>query len=203
MHNYLLEKNYVPFNNSYLDSTESKGMRDALTKYRLLGAKACSINPDKKYSNIYIEDGFHDEEGFYNGIIVVDNKVVCEITNSHYKLKIDSLSYTKVEDGNFVLYTKKVAMEDFKEKYLNEYFRYELVIQDKADDLQKCLAVDRYTPKPFIYAQSYYFADKKANSFGTVKIDYEDIKDGIEGIPYLRKEKEKEFMDCIKSLNIQ
>jgi len=29
-----------------------------------LGAKANDINPDKKYSHMYIEDGFHDEEGF-------------------------------------------------------------------------------------------------------------------------------------------
>ena len=68
INNDLLKKNVVPFNNSYLDSIEYKGTIEALTKYRLLGAKSCNISSDKKFSNIYIEDGFHDEEGFYNGI---------------------------------------------------------------------------------------------------------------------------------------
>ncbi|WP_299179039.1 hypothetical protein [uncultured Chryseobacterium sp.] len=200
MNDYLLNNNYVSFGD--LDSIELKGMKTALSKYRLLGAKSCNINPDKKYSHIYIEDGFHDEEGFYNGIIVVNNKDVCEITDSHYKLRADSLSYTKIKDGNFVLYSKKVSMEDFKKKYLNEYFRYELVVQNKASDLKKCLAIDEYTPKPSIYVQNYYFADKKVNNYGTVKIKYEEIKDGIEGIPYLKEDKKKEFIDCIGRLNI-
>lgn len=194
MNDYLLNNNYVSFGN--LDSNELKGMKTALSKYRLLGAKSCNINPDKKYSHIYIEDGFHDEEGFYNGIIVVNNKNICEITNNHYKLKNDSLSYTKIKDDNVVLYSKKVSMEDFKKKYLNEYFRYELVVQNKASDLNKCLAIDEYTPKPSIYVQNYYFADKKINNYGTVRIKYEEIKDGIEGIPYFKEEKKKEFINA-------
>lgn len=201
MNDNLLRKNLIPFNNSYLDSSESKGMKDALLKYRLLGAKSCNINSDKKYSNIYIEDGFHNEEGFYNGIIVVNNKDVCEITDSQYKLEIDSLFYTKVKDGNFVFYTKKLSMEDFKNKYANEYFRYELVTQSKVNAFEKCLAVDQYTPKSIVNARNYYFAGKGIKTYN-LPIKYSDIKNGIEGLPYFKEDKKKEFTECINKLNI-
>lgn len=200
MNDDLLKKNLTPFNNSYLDSLESKGMKDALLKYRLLGAKSCNINSDKNYSNIYIEDGFHDEDGFYNGIIVVNNKDVCEITDSHYKLEIDSLFY-KVKDGNFVFYTKKLSMEDFKNKYPDEYFRYELVTQGKVNDFEKCLAIDEYTPKSIVYARNYYFAGKEIKTYN-LPIKYSDIKNGIEGLPYFNENKKKEFIECINKLNI-
>lgn len=202
MNDFLVKNNYVPFNNSSLDSVESKGMKDALTKYRLEGAQSCNINSGKKYSHIYIEDGFNDQHGYYDGIIIMNNKNACEITTNPYKLKIDSLSYTKVNDGNFVLYTKKISMEDFKKKYLDEYFRYEVVIKNKANDLKKCLAIDKYTPKSIVYADSYYFTDKKINQYGTVRIKYTEIKDGIEGIPDLTEEKKKSFIECVNNLNI-
>ncbi|MFN1217153.1 hypothetical protein ACKW6Q_09220 [Chryseobacterium kwangjuense] len=202
MNDYLVKNNYVPFSNSSLDSVESKGMKDALTKYRLLGAQSCHINSGKKYFQIYIEDGFNDQYGYYNGIIIMNNKQVCEITTSPYKLNLDSLSYTKVNDGNFVLYTKKVSMDNFKKKYLDEYLRYEIVIQNKTNDLKKCLALDEYTPKSVIYTKSYYFVDKKINNYGIVRIKYNDIKDGIEGIPYFTEEKKKSFIKCINNLNI-
>ncbi|MGG5207299.1 hypothetical protein ACQWU4_00015 [Chryseobacterium sp. MIQD13] len=197
----LMNMNEYLLNN--LDSNETKGIEDAIAKYRLLGAKSCKINPEKKYSSVYIEDGFHDEEGFYNGIIILDNKDVCEITNSPYKLNIDSLSYAKVKDGNFVLYTKAISMEDFKKNYANEYFRYEIVIQNKVNELNKCLAIDQYTPKPFIYAKSYYFINKKINNYGVIRIKYSEIKNGINGeIPYLKPDKEKAFLECINNLKI-
>ncbi|MGU3377176.1 hypothetical protein [Chryseobacterium sp. M5A1_1a] len=202
MNNDLLKKNLVPFNNSYLDSTESKGMKDALSKYRLLGMKSCNINPEKKYSNIYIEDGFHDEEGFYNGIIIVDNKDICEVTTSHYKLHVDSLSYTKVKEKNeIVFYSKKLSIEDFRDKYLDEYFRYKLVIQGKMNAFEKCLAIDKYTPKSIIYARNYYFDGKEIKTYN-VPIKYSDIKNGIEGLPYFKEDKKKKFTECINNLNI-
>lgn len=37
-----------------LDSNETKGIKDAIVKYRLLGAKSCKINPEKGYSSVYI-----------------------------------------------------------------------------------------------------------------------------------------------------
>lgn len=202
MNDYLVNNNLVPFNTSSLDSVESKGMKEALSKYRLLGAQSCHINLGKKYSNIYIEDGFNDQHGYYNGIIIMDNKEVCEITTSPYKLNVDSLSYTKINDGNFVLYTKRVSMEDFKKKYQNEYFRYELVIQNKTNDLKKCLAIDEYTPKSIIHAKNYYFTDKKINSYGIVRIEYSEVKNGIEGIPDFTEDKKKHFIECINKLNI-
>lgn len=197
----LLAKNEFYYDPINFDSIEIAGVKSNLTKYRLLGAKSCNISSDKKYSNIYIEDGFHDEEGFYNGIIVVDNKDVCEITESHYKLKIDSLSYTKVHDGNFVFYTKKLSIEDFKNKYIDEYFRYEMVTQDKVEAFEKCLAIDQYTPKSVVYARNYYFAGKGIKIYN-LPIKYNDIKNGIEGLPYFMEDKKKEFTECLNKLNI-
>ncbi|MCY0979409.1 hypothetical protein PGH12_04715 [Chryseobacterium wangxinyae] len=206
MNEYLLKDNYIYYDIEHIDSTLIEGVKSNLLTYRLLGAKSCHIIPDKKYSHIYIEDGFHDEEGFYNGIIVLDNHDVCEITTSPYKLHLDSLSYTKVKvkakENDFIFYTKKISMEDFKEKYQNEYFRYELVIHNKVSDLKKCLEIDKNTPKPKIYAKSYYFTNKKINSYGIVRVKYNDIKNGIEGLPNFNEEKKKEFMDCINNLGI-
>lgn len=199
MNEYLLNNNYISFGD--LDSNELKGMKDALTANRLFGANACHINPDKKYAHIYIEDGFNDEDADYDGIIIIDNKAVCAVTTNPNKLKIDSLSYTKIMDKHN-LYAKIVSMEDFKKKYINEYFRYELVIQNKVRDLKKCLEIDEYTPKPRIYARSYNFTNKKVNIYGIVRINYNDIKDGIEGLPNFNEEKKKEFMDCINNLGI-
>ncbi|CAM3178625.1 hypothetical protein DRF59_12930 [Chryseobacterium flavum] len=200
MNEYLLNNNFISF--GQLDSIESKGMKEALTRHRLLGAQSCNIIPNKKYSHIYIEDGFNDQYGYYNGILVMDNKDVCEITTSSYKLNVDSLSYTKIKDGNFILYTKKTSIEDFKMKYPDEYFRYEIVVQDKVNDLKKCLASDPYTPKPRIHVRSYYFADKKLKNYELIQMKYTDIKDGVIGIPYFKEEKKKEFIDCINNLNI-
>lgn len=202
MNDFLLKNNDVYYDITYKDSTTINGIKKTLTKYRLSGAQSCNMNSDKKYSQIYIEDGFHDVDGFYNAFIIIENNDVCEITNSDYKLAIDSLSYTKVKDDDFVFYIKKISMKDFKKKYLDEYFRYQLVVQNKVNDLKKCLAIDQYTPKPYVYAHNYYFADKKINSYGTIKIKYNEIKDGIEGIPYLTEDKKKEFMDCVRNLNI-
>lgn len=207
MNEYLLKNNYIYYDTTYMDSTLIKKVKSNFLVYRLLGAKSCNINPDKKYSQIYIEDGFHDEEGFYNGIIILDNKDVCEITTSHYKLNVDSLSYNKekvkTKESDFIFYTKRISMEDLKRKYLDEYFRYELVIQNKTNDLKKCLAIDPYTPKSPVYVKSYYFRNKKINNYGNVGIKYTDIKDGINGeIPYLKKDKEKAFLECINNLKI-
>jgi hypothetical protein len=92
---------------TYRDSTEIKMLTEGYQIFRLLGAKINDINPDKKYSHMYIEDGFHDEEGFYNGIFIVNNKNIFEVTTSPYKLRYDSLSYTKVKEKNkIVFYTK-------------------------------------------------------------------------------------------------
>jgi len=41
-------------------------------------------------------------------------------------------------------------MEDFKKNYTDEYFRYEIVIQNKVNELNKCLTIDQYTPKAII-----------------------------------------------------
>ncbi len=174
--------------------------------FRLLGAKFCDINPDKKYWKIYIEDGFDDEEGFYNGLIIVDDKNICEITTSPYKLRQDSLSYTKVKEkdityGEITFYTKKLSMEDFKTKYANEYFRYALVTQSKVNAFEKCLAVDQYTPKSIVNARNYYFAGKGIKTYN-LPIKYDDIKNGIEGLPYFKEDKKKEFTECINKLNI-
>ncbi|WP_326983921.1 hypothetical protein VUJ46_05105 [Chryseobacterium sp. MYb264] len=200
MNDYLLKNNKVDFGS--LEPIELKGMKDALTKYRLLAAQSCHINFNKKYSQIYIEDGFQDQDAVYNGIIIIDNKDVCEMTTSNYKLKIDSLSYNKIEDGNFVLFTKEISMETFKKKNLNEYFRYELVIQNKTDSLKECLLIDEYTPKPIISTNSYYFLNGKVNSYETIKINYIDIRNGIEGIPYFKEAKKQEFTKCINKLDI-
>lgn len=202
MNEYLLNNNQVNFGS--LDSTELKGMKNALTKYRLLAAQSCNINSNKKYSQIYIEDGFQDEEGFYEGIIITNNNDVCKMTNNLHKLKTDSLSYTKTEEGNFVLFTKKISIENLKKQSLDEYYRYQLVIQNKVNNLKKCLITDEYIPKPSIYAKNYYFSSGKIHSYGTIRIKYSEIKDGINGeIPYLKKDKEKAFLECINSLNIK
>ncbi|MCB4234733.1 hypothetical protein LDL59_05395 [Kaistella anthropi] len=107
--NLLKDKNFF----TYRDSATIKTLTEGYKIFRLLGAKSCDVNPDKKYSQIYIEDGFHDEEGFYNGLIIVDNKNICEITTSPYKLRKDSLSYTKVKEidityGEIIFHTKKI-----------------------------------------------------------------------------------------------
>ena len=198
----LLNNDNVPFSNSDLSHQENEGMKDALAKFRLLGAESCNINSKKKYSHIYIEDGFHNEKGFYNGIIIIDNKDVCEITTSPYKLKIDSLSYTKVKNDNLIFYTKRISMVDFKKNNLNEYYRYKLAIENKVGALNKCLAIDEYTPKPIVFTKSYYITGKKINNYGAIKINYNDIKDGVEDIPFLKKENQKKFMDCIGNLDI-
>lgn len=186
----------------YRDSATIKILTEGYTIFRLLGTKSCNIHPDKKYSNIYIEDGFHDEEGFYNGIVIIDNKNICEITTSPYKLRQDSLFYTKVKEKNeIVFYTKKLSMEDFKNKYPDEYFRYELVSQDKVNDFEKCLAIDEYTPKSIVYTRNYYFAGKGIKTYN-LPIKYSDIKNGIEGLPYFKEDKKKKFTECINNLNI-
>ncbi|WP_288448393.1 hypothetical protein [uncultured Chryseobacterium sp.] len=200
LNDYLLNNNYVPFGD--VDSTELKGIKSAISKYRLLGTKSCNINPDKKYSHIYIEDGFNDEEGFYNGIFIIDNKNIFEVTNSPYKLRQDSLSYTKVKEKNkFVFFTKKLSIDDFRNNYVDEYFRYELVIQDKVDSFKRCLAIDQYTPKSIIYARSYYFGGEGVRVYN-LPVKYSNIKNGIEGLPYFKEDKKKEFIKCINQLNI-
>lgn len=202
MNDNLLKNNFVYYDITYKDSVTIKGIKNILSIYRLSGTQSCGINSSKKYSNIYIEDGFHDEEGFYNGIIIVDNKDICEVTTSHYKLQVDSLSYTKVKEKNeIVFYSKKLSIEDFRNKYLDEYFRYELVHQNKMDAFEKCLAIDKYTPKSVIYARSYYFDGKEIKTY-KVPIKYNDIKNGIEGLPYFNEDKKKEFKECINNLNI-
>ncbi|MPS73187.1 MAG: hypothetical protein E2590_08560 [Chryseobacterium sp.] len=206
MNDELLKKsNLFPYSMSS-DSAMIKMLTKGYSIYRLSGARYCNINPDKKYSNIYIEDGFHDEEGFYNGIVIVDNKAVCEITTSPYKLRIDSLSYTKVKEkdttyGEIIFYIKKLSMEAFKNKYANEYFRYELVTQDKVNAFEKCLAIDEYTPKSIVNARNYYFAGKEIKTYN-LPIKYNDIKNGIEGLPYFKEDKKKEFTECINKLGI-
>lgn len=200
--NLLKDKNSF----TYRDSATIKIITEGYKVFRLLGVRSCDMNPDKKYSQIYIEDGFHDEEGFYNGIIIIDNKNVCEVTTSPYKLHRDSLSYTKFKErdisyGEIVFYTKKLSMEDFKKKYFNEYFRYELVTQDKVNAFEKCLAIDQYTPKSIVYARNYYFAGKGIKTYN-LPIKYNDIKNGIEGLPYFKEDKKKEFTECINELNI-
>lgn len=200
MNEDLLKNNYIYYDIKNKDSTTIDGIKRTLSEYRLSGLKSCGINPNKKFSNIYIEDGFNDEEGFYNGIIIVDNKYACEVTTSHYKLNVDSLSYTKIEEGNFVFYSKKISIEELKNKYLNEFFRYQLVINDKVNGLDKCLSVDDYIPKPSIYSKSYYFNGKEIKNYQAIKINYNDIKNGIEGIPYLKDDKKEEFLECVKNL---
>lgn len=197
----LKNKNLFPYSKSQ-DSVMIKMLTKGYTTYRLSGVQSCDINPDKKYSNIYIEDGFDDEEGFYNGIIILGTNNICEITTSPYKLRQDSLSYTKVKEKNeIVFYTKKLSMEDFKNKYLDEYFRYELVTQDKVGLFEKCLAIDKYTPKSIINARNYYFDGKGIKTYN-IPIKYNDIKNGIEGLPYFKEDKKKEFTECINNLNI-
>lgn len=187
---------------TYRDSATIKILTEGYKIFRLLGAKSCDINSDKKYSQIYIEDGFHDEEGFYNGIFIIDNKNICEVTTSPYKLRQDSLSYTKIKEKNeIVFYTKKLSIEDLKNKYSDEYFRYELVTQDKVEAFEKCLAIDQYTPKSIVYARNYYFAGKGVKKYN-LPIKYSDIKNGIEGLPYFNENKKKEFIECINKLNI-
>jgi len=196
--NLLKDKNSF----TYRDSATIKILTEGYRIFRLFGAKSCDINPDKKYSQIYIEDGFHDEEGFYNGIVIVDNKNICEVTTSPYKLSQDSLSYTKViEKNETVFYTKKLSMEDFRNNYVDEYFRYELVTQDKVNAFEKCLTIDEYTPKSIVYARNYYFVGKGIKTYN-LPIKYSDIKNGIEGLPYFKKDKKKEFTECINKLNI-
>ena len=187
---------------TYRDSTEIKMLTEGYQIFRLLGAKINDINPDKKYSHMYIEDGFHDEEGFYNGIFIVNNKNIFEVTTSPYKLRYDSLSYTKVKEKNkIVFYTKKLSTEDFRNNYVDEYFRFELVIQDKVNAFEKCLAIDQYTPKSVIYARNYYFAGKGIKTFN-LPIKYSDIKNGIEWLPYFKEDRKREFIKCINELNI-
>jgi hypothetical protein len=207
MNEELLKNNFIYYDITYKDSATVNGIKKVLSRYRLSGAQSCGISTADKYSHIYIEDGFHDEEGFYNGIVIVDNENVCEITTSPYKLRIDSLSYTKgkgkdIAYNEVVFYTKKIFMNDFKEKYLNEYYRYKLVTQNKVNDLKKCYSIDSNTPKTNIYAKNYYFGDKKINVYNLIEINYGDIKDGVVGLPYFREEKKKEFMRCIESLNV-
>ncbi|MET3530562.1 hypothetical protein ABID31_001861 [Chryseobacterium flavum] len=202
MNDDLLKNNHIYYDVTYKDPVTVKGIKNTLSKYRLSGLKSCNINPDKKYPNIYIEDGFHDEKGFYNGMIIMDNKNICEITTSPYKLQMDSLSYNRIKENNFVFYTKKVPKEEFKKKYPDEYFRYELVIQNKVEDFNKCLAIDHYTPKSVIYAKNYFFSGGKLFNYESIQIKYTDIKDGVIGIPYFKEEKKKEFIDCINNLNI-
>lgn len=208
MNDHLLKTgNLFPYSMSS-DSAMIKMLIKGYTTYRLSGAESCNIDPNKKYSHIYIEDGFHNEEGFYNGIIVLDNKCVCEITNSQYKLKIDSLSYTKTKKkdiiyGGIVFYTKKLSMEDFKKKYIDEYFRYQLVVQNKVNNFKKCLNIDEYTPKSPINLRSYYFYNKDIEEFHIPFEYYFTIKkNGLNYLPYLKEEKKKEFLDCIDNLNI-
>ncbi|MFY7844838.1 hypothetical protein [Chryseobacterium gambrini] len=196
--NLLRDKNSF----AYHDSTAIKILTEGYNIFRLLGAKTNDINPDKKYSHIYIEDGFHDEEGFYNGIFIVNNKNIFEVTTSPYKLQYDSLSYTKVKEKNeLVFYTKKLSTEDFRNNYVDEYFRYELIIQDKVHAFEKCLAIDQYTPKSIIYAKNYYFAGRGIKTYN-LPIKYSDIRNGIKGLPYFNDDKKKEFVKCINELDI-
>lgn len=200
VNDYLLNNNYSSLGE--LDSIQLQGMKNAISKYRLLGKESCNINPDKKYSHIYIEDGFHDEEGFYNGIIITDDKNICEVTTSPYKLRKDSISYTRFKEKNgIIFYTKKLSAEDFSNNYVDEYFRYELVIQDKVNAFEKCLAIDQYTPKSVIYARNYYFAGKGIRTYN-LPIKYSDMRNGIEGLPYFKEDKKREFIECINELNI-
>ena len=207
MNEHLMQnKSLFPFSKSK-DSAMIKMLIKGYTTYRVLGSKSCNINHDKKYSNVYIEDGFHNEQGFYNGIIIVDNKDICEITTSPYKLRIDSVSYTKVKEkdatyGEIIFNTKKISIEDFKNKYVDEYFRYKLVTQEKLNDFKKCLEIDKYTPKGIVNAKNYYFSGKAIRMYEVIPINYSSIKNGVRGIPYLTKEKEIEFLDCINKLKI-
>ncbi|MBB6332865.1 hypothetical protein HNP24_003868 [Chryseobacterium sediminis] len=200
--NLLKDKNSI----TYRDPKTIKMLTETYKVFRLLGVKSCDIDPDKKYSQIYIEDGFHDEQGFYNGIFIINNKNICEVTTSPYKLHQDSLSYRKVKEkdisyGEMVFYTKKLSIEDFKTKYHDEYFRYELVRQNKVNAFEKCLAIDQYTPKSIVYARNHYFTGKKIQTYN-LPIKYSDIKNGIEELPYFKENKKKEFTECINELNI-
>ena len=189
-------------NFSYLDSVETIGVKQAFTKIRLEGAKSCGINPHKKYSEIYLEDGFHDEIGYYDGIIKVENSI-CEITTNPYKLAIDSLSYKKVKINNFLpIYIKRISKDEFKTKYKNEYFRNELVNQNKTIDFNKCLSIDKFTPKSAVYVKTNKFTDGNYTFYNDIKIKYSELKDGIYGIPYLKDEKKQEFVNCINNLKI-
>lgn len=199
-----MNENLLKDNNSfvYQDSTAIKILTEGYGIFRLSGAKTNGIDPDKKYSHIYIEDGFHDEEGFYNGIFIVNNKNIFEVTTSPYKLQYDSLSYTKVKEKNeIVFYTKKISIEDFRNNYVDEYFRYELIMQDKVNAFEKCFAIDKYTPRSIIYARNYYFAGKGIKTYN-LPIKYSDIKNGVKGLPYFKEDKKKEFVKCINELNI-
>ncbi|WP_139785359.1 hypothetical protein [Chryseobacterium phocaeense] len=171
----LKNRKVFPYSESN-DSTMVNMLIKGYTTYRLLGAKTCNILPDKKYSHIYIEDGFNVESGQYSGVIIIDNTNICEIEANKNNLRADILSYTKIQEDYITFFTKKISKDDFKKKYLDEYFRYEIIAQNKTKDLQKCLAIDKFTPKPIIYAASYYFAAKKINNYGTVRIKYNDIK---------------------------
>ncbi len=200
VNDYLLKNNYSSLGE--LDSTQLQGMKNAISKYRLLGKESCNMNPDKKYSHIYIEDGFHDEEGFYNGIIITDDKNICEVTTSPYKLRRDSISYTRFKEKNgIIFYTKKLSAEEFRNNYIDEYFRYELVTKHKVNSFEKCLSIDQYMPKSIIYARSYYFSGKGITMY-KLPIKYSDIKNGIEGLPYFKEDKKREFVECINELNI-
>lgn len=200
MNKYLLSNNYISFGD--LDTTELRDMKDALKSNRLLGSKACNINSTKKNSFIYIEDGFSNEHAVYNGIVVVDNKDVCEITSDTNKFKLDSSSYIKIKEKND-LYARKVSMEDFKKEHIDEYFRYQLVIQNKVDDLKKCLMIDEYTPKSPTSLKSYYFANGKIEKF-YVPFEYYFTfkKNGMDYLPYFKEDKKREFVNCIQNLNI-
>ncbi|MCQ9634978.1 hypothetical protein MP477_08445 [Chryseobacterium sp. WG23] len=208
MNNSLLKnKSLFPYSTSS-DSTMIKMLTRGYTIYRLAGARSCNIDPDKKYSHIYIEDGFNAERGYYDGVIIFDNKDVCEVTANPNKLDIDSLSYIKGKEkdaiyNEVIFYTKKIEMENFKKNYLNEYFRYQLVIQNKTKEFEKCLNTDKYTPRSSIDLISYYFT-KKYIEKNYIPFSYKDtfIEDGIKYLPYFKEEKKKEFINCISNLNI-
>lgn len=196
--NLLRDKNSF----AYHDSAAIKILTEGYDIFRLSGARTNDIDPEKKYSHIYIEDGFHDVEGFYNGIFIVNNKNIFEVTTDPYKLQYDSLSYNKViEKNEIIFYTKKISVEDFRNNYVDEYFRYELIIQDKVNAFKNCLAIDKYTPKSIIYTRNYYFAGKGIKTYN-LPIKYSDIKNGIKGLPYFKEDKKKEFVKCINELNI-
>ncbi|MCB4234734.1 hypothetical protein LDL59_05400 [Kaistella anthropi] len=69
------------------------------------------------------------------------------------------------------------------------------------NDFEKCLAIDEYTPKSIVNVRNYYFAGKGIKTYN-LPIEYSDIKNGIEGLPYFKEDKKNEFTECINKLKI-
>ncbi|WP_454046381.1 hypothetical protein [Chryseobacterium sp. Marseille-Q8038] len=65
----LLNNNDVSFNSSYLSPQENEGMKNALTKFRLLGIESCNINPEKNIHVFILKTDFIMKMDFTMGLL--------------------------------------------------------------------------------------------------------------------------------------